>query len=107
MRILRQFTGVFGNLHRGSRVGVKIKMRSGPDFLRGKSSRCCNAGSKYAAVLPVPVGAEPVHHGHRAQAEWRQPEWRSGRVKPFFLEGIQKAFIEFKFGKSRYSHVHL
>jgi hypothetical protein len=23
----------------------------------------------------------------------------------FFLEGIQKAFIEFKFGKSRYSHV--
>lgn len=42
-----------------SRVGVRIRMRGGPDFLRGKSSRCCNAGSRYAAVLPVPVGAEP------------------------------------------------
>ena len=38
-------------------------MRGGPDFLRGKSSRCCNAGSRYAAVLPVPVGAEPISTG--------------------------------------------
>ena len=52
-----------------SRVGVRIRMRGGPDFLRGKSSRCCNAGRRYAAVLPVPVGLNREYHGHQAQAE--------------------------------------
>ncbi len=47
-------------------------------FLTWEIEQVRNAGSRYAAVLPVPVGAEPSHHGHRAQAEWRQPEWRSG-----------------------------
>ncbi|MNC46663.1 hypothetical protein D3C75_956890 [compost metagenome] len=41
-----------------SRVGVRISMRHGPGLRRGKSSRCCMAGSRKAAVLPVPVGAD-------------------------------------------------
>lgn len=37
---------------------MRIKIRGGSDFLRGKSSRCCNVGSRYVVVLSVFVGVE-------------------------------------------------
>ncbi len=35
MRMFRQFAGMIGHLIASSRVGVRIKIRGGPDFLRG------------------------------------------------------------------------
>ncbi len=38
--MFRQFAGMIGHLHRQLASWVRIKIRGGPDFLRGKSSRC-------------------------------------------------------------------
>ncbi len=85
MRMFRQFAGMIGHLHRQPRVGVRIKIRGGPDFLRGKSAgaatlaadtppfyRCLSAQTEYITAIERRRNGGSLNGGRRVKPlSWR------------------------------------
>ena len=87
-----------------SRVGVRIKMRGGPDFYA--ESRANAATQAASRLLSSRAGWRRTEHIAALKRRRNGRGLNGGRAcKAFALKGIEQAFIEFKFGKSRYSHV--
>ncbi len=53
---------MIGHLHRQLASWGEIKIRGGPDFLRGKSSRCCNAAADTPPFYRCLSAQNRVHH---------------------------------------------
>ncbi len=80
---------MIGHLHRQLASWGEDQNTRGPDFLRGKSSRCCNAGSRYAPFYRCLSAQNRVHHGHRAQRNGGS--LNGGRAsETFILEGFSR-----------------
>ena len=105
MRMFRQFAGMIGHLHRQLASWGEDQNTRRTGFLtreieqvlqrwqqiRRRFTGACRRRTEYITAIERRRNGGSLNGGRASET--------------FILEGFQQAFVEFKFGKSRYSHV--